>query len=89
MGRIALTVLVCITAVAPASQAQDPPLPNPDSFLQQVRKHLETDDERQTGYMYVEKRREQKLDSAGRPTGESLKVFESYPGCRGRGGGAV
>jgi hypothetical protein len=71
--------------VAPASQAQDPPLPDPDRFLQQVRKHLETDDERQTGYMYVEKRREQKLDSAGRPTGESLKVFESYPGLPGEG----
>ena len=85
MGRIALTGFVCIAAVASASQAQDPPLPNPDRFLQEVRKHLETDDERQTGYMYVEKRREQKLDSTGRPTGESLKVFESYPGLPGEG----
>jgi len=71
--------------VAPASQAQDPPLPNPDRFLQQVRQHLDTDEERQAGYMYVEKRREQKLDSAGKPTGESLKVFESYPGLPGEG----
>jgi len=85
MRPIALIAFVCIAAVAPASQAQDPPLPDPDRFLQQVRKHLETDDERQTGYMYVEKRREQKLDSAGRPTGESLKVFESYPGLPGEG----
>ena len=85
MRRIALSAFVCIAVVAPASQAQDPPLPNPESFLQEVRKHLETDDERQTGYVYVEKRREQKLDSAGRPTGESLKVFESYPGLPGEG----
>src|SRR5215510_2979424 len=85
MRRFALSAFVCIAVVAPASQAQDPPLPNPDGFLQQVRKRLETDDERQTGYMYVEKRREQKLDSAGRPTGESLKVFESYPGLPGEG----
>jgi len=85
MRRIALTALVCIAVVAPASQAQDPPLPNPDRFLQQVRQHLDTDDERQAGYMYVEKRREQKLDSAGKPTGESLKVFESYPGLPGEG----
>jgi hypothetical protein len=35
--------------------------------------------------MYVEKRREQKLDKAGRPTGESLKVFESYPALPGEG----
>jgi hypothetical protein len=85
MRRIALSAFVCIALVAPASRAQDAPLPNPDSFLQQVRKHLETDEERQTGYMYVEKRREQKLDSDGRPTGESLKVFESYPGLPGEG----
>src|SRR5262245_24196422 len=85
MRRIALGAFVCIALVAPASRAQDAPLPNPDNFLQQVRKHLETDEERQTGYMYVEKRREQKLDSAGRPTGESLKVFESYPGLPGEG----
>jgi len=85
MRRIALTALVCIAVVAPASQAQDPPLPNPDRFLQQVRQHLDTDEERQAGYMYVEKRREQKLDSAGKPTGESLKVFESYPGLPGEG----
>src|SRR5215475_11950398 len=85
MRRIALSAFVFIAVVAPASQAQDPLLPNPESFLQEVRKHLETDDERQTGYVYVEKRREQKLDSAGRPTGESLKVFESYPGLPGEG----
>jgi len=85
MRPIALIAFVCIAAVAPASLAQDPPLPDPDRFLQQVRQHLETDDERQTGYMYVEKRREQKLDSAGRPTGESLRVFESYPGLPGEG----
>jgi hypothetical protein len=85
MRRIALSAFVCIAMVAPTSPAQDPPLPNPESFLREVRRHLETDDERQTGYMYVEKRREQKLDSAGRPTGESLKVFESYPGLPGEG----
>jgi len=33
--------------------------------------------------MYVEKRREQKLDKAGRSAGESLKVFESYPALPG------
>jgi hypothetical protein len=33
--------------------------------------------------MYVERRREQKLDQAGRATGESVKVFESYPALPG------
>jgi hypothetical protein len=73
--------LLCL--VTTSSQAQQRPLPDPQLFLQEVRKHLETDDERQSGYMYVERRREQKLDKAGQPTGESLKVFESYPGLPG------
>lgn len=81
MHRLALAALVCL--VATSAPAQDRPLPNPQIFLQEVRKHLETDDVRQSGYMYVEKRREQKLDSAGKPTGESLKVFESYPSLPG------
>jgi hypothetical protein len=83
MRWLALAAVVCLAATS--SVAQDQPLPNPEPFLQEVRKHLETDDERQAGYMYVEKRREQKLDGAGRPTGESLKVFESYPGLPGEG----
>jgi hypothetical protein len=69
--------------LATSSQAQQRPLPDPQLFLQEVRKHLETDDERQSGYMYVEKRHEQKLDKAGRPVGEAVKVFESYPALPG------
>jgi hypothetical protein len=81
MHRLVAAWLLCL--VATSSQAQQRPLPDPQVFLQEVRKHLETDDERQSGYMYVEKRREQQLDKAGRPTGESLKVFESYPALPG------
>jgi hypothetical protein len=73
--------VVCVAATSP--HAQERPLPDPQPFLQEVRKHLDTDDERQSAYMYVETRREQQLDKAGRPTGETLKVFESYPGLPG------
>ena len=59
------------------------PLPDQQQFVQEVRKRLDTNDERQSGYMYVETRREQKLDKAGRPTGESVKVLESYPALPG------
>src|SRR6185436_18209282 len=34
-------------------------------------------------YVYVETRRERKLDGQGRTTEESVKVFESYPGLPG------
>src|SRR5262249_1663328 len=53
------------------------------TFLQEVRKRLDTDEDRQAGYMYMETRRQQKLDKAGQPTGESVKVLESYPGLPG------
>jgi hypothetical protein len=81
MARI--VAVTCVWLVAALATAQERPLPEPQAFLQDVRKHLETDDTRQNGYMYVETRHEQKLDKSGRPTGETVKVFESYPGLPG------
>jgi hypothetical protein len=76
-------LVACLCLLAVSSPAQEP-LPEQQPFLQEVRKHLETDDERQSGYAYTETRRETKLDKSGQPTGgESLKVFESYPGLPG------
>jgi hypothetical protein len=74
-------VLVCLAGVTSAGQER--PLPEPSAFLREVRKHLETDDQRQRGYMYVETRRDQKLDKNGKPLSESTKIFESYPGLPG------
>jgi hypothetical protein len=81
MSRSVALAVLCL--LAPAASGQQRPLPDQQAFLQEVRKHLDTDDERQSGYMYVETRHEQKLDKAGRPTGESIKVLESYPGLPG------
>ena len=75
----ALVVLYLATPFA----AQQRPLPDQQAFLQEVRKRLDTDEFRQLGYMYMETRREQKLDKAGRPTVESVKILESYPGLPG------
>ena len=79
MGRIGLAFLIAGAALA----AQDRPLPDPDSFLKETRKHLQTDSALQSSYVYVETRREQKLDKQGRVRDESVKVFESYPGLPG------
>jgi len=79
MGR-ALVVLVAFLA-APA--AQERPLPEYDAFAAQVKTHLATDEERQSGYMFVERRTEERLDGSGRSTRESVKVFEVYPGLPG------
>jgi len=64
-------------------RAQNRPLPDQESFLIETRKHLETDSTLQSGYVYVETRRELKLDKDGRTREESVKVFESYPGLPG------
>ena len=77
--RSGLIVLLLIAAPA----AQDPPLPDYDTFAAQVKMRLATDEERQSGFMFTERRIEQKLDAAGRLKGEEVKVFEVYPGLPG------
>jgi hypothetical protein len=79
MGR----VLVLLAAFLAAPAAQERPLPDYDAFAAQVKKHLATDEERQSGYMFVERRTEERLDGSGRSTRESVKVFEVYPGLPG------
>ena len=64
-------------------RAQERPLPDYATFAAQVRTHLATDEERQSGYTFVERRVEQKVNGSGRVTSESSKVFEVYPGLGG------
>lgn len=77
--RVGLAFLIAGSTLS----AQDRPLPDQQSFLAETRKHLQTDSSLQSSYVYVETRREQKLDKHGRPSEESVKVFESYPGLPG------
>ena len=76
-----LMSVACLLVVAVA--AQERPLPEREAFLRETRKHLQTDTSLQSSYVYVETRREQKLDKQGRVLEESVKVFESYPGLPG------
>jgi hypothetical protein len=77
--RLLIVLPLLIVAVA----AQERPLPDYESFAAEVKKHLATDEERQSGYMFLERRTERKLDANGRPTSQSVKVFEVYPGLPG------
>jgi len=83
--RALLSLSIAIALVMPAARplAQDRPLPDPAAFLPEVKKRLQTDQSLQSSYSYVETRRERKLDSRGRATKESVKVFENYPGLPG------
>jgi len=80
--RVAVAFVCLLTT---SSGAQMRPLPDPQPFLQEVRRRLQPDEERQSGYMYVQTRRDQKLDKAGHPTSENVTVAESYPGLPGEG----
>ena len=84
MARV-LPILVALGFLIAGSTfaAQNRPLPDQESFLIETRKHLQTDSTLQSGYVYVETRRELKLDKGGCTRGESVKVFESYPGLPG------
>ena len=75
-------LVLAVFLVAPAA-SQERPLPDYETFAAQVRRHLATDEERQSGYMFIERRTEQKLDAAGRMSSQSVKVFEVYPGLPG------
>lgn len=79
MRLLAFALLVPL--VAPA--AQERPLPDYDSFAAQVKMHLAADEERQSGYMFVERRTEQRLNASGKTQHESVKAFEVYPGLPG------
>jgi hypothetical protein len=74
-----LVFVLCVPLLT-ALAAQDRPLPNFDTFSAQVKTHLATDEERQAGYMYIERRTEQTLDASGRIKDQSVSVFEVYPG---------
>ena len=75
--RLICACLVATLAV-PAS-GQDRRLPDSATFMAEARKRLEADDVRQSDYVYVETRRQQKLDATGASTKDTLDVFESYP----------
>ena len=79
LARTLAVALLSVTGLV----AQERPLPDQETFLREVRTRLQTDSTLQSGYIYVETRREQKLDGGGRVQQESVKVYESYPGLPG------
>jgi hypothetical protein len=75
--------MLALSFVAAVPIAQERPLPDYDAFAAKVKEHLATDEERQSGYVFLERRTEQRLDGSGRVTSQTVKVFEVYPGLDG------
>lgn len=82
-SHLSRCIVITFVMVVARAQAQDHPLPDPATFLPEVKKRLQTDQTLQSSYSYVETRRERKLNGQGRATSESVKVFENYPGLPG------
>ncbi len=76
-----LALLLFALVATPA--AQERPLPDLATFTAEVKKHLATDEERQSGYVFNERRVEQKINGSGRVTDETVRVFEVFPGLPG------
>ena len=83
MGRGVFIPWALACAFVATGASQERPLPEFKSFSAKVRDHLATDEERQSGYVFTERRIEQKVDGSGKVTDESVKVFEVYPGLEG------
>jgi hypothetical protein len=82
MRSALLTVALSLTLLGIVA-TQERPLPDYETFAAQVKKHLATDEARQSGYTFIERRVEQRLDASGQTTEEAVKVFEVYPGLPG------
>jgi len=80
MRLASVCLLLCLGT---STAAQDRPLPDFNTFMAETRTRLQADDVRQSDYVYLETRHEQKLDGTGKTTKETLNVFESYPALPG------
>jgi hypothetical protein len=84
--RVFTPFLVALAMAAGGlASSQERPLPDLQPFLAQARTRLQTDNERQRAYIYVETQRERKLDGKGGVRSEKVKVVESYPPLPGEG----
>ena len=77
MGRnvFAPGVLLALSVLVAVVSSQERPLPDYETFAARVKEQLATDEERQSGYVFLERRTEQKLDGSGKVTGTDVKVF--------------
>ncbi len=76
---IVIALLLLAGAVRAARASQDRPLPDQATFLQQVRKNLQTDEHLQRGYAYRSEERVVQLDKNGGVKKTEARGYEIYP----------
>jgi hypothetical protein len=77
--KIPFMLLSFLIQTGPSVSADSKPLPELDSFLQNIRKHLHSNWIVQSQFTYTEKSIVRQLDSDGKLTKTEIKVYEVYP----------
>jgi hypothetical protein len=83
-STILLMILNCCIQSAALAPAGSKPLPELDSFLKDIRKHLHSDQILQSQYTYAEKTILRELDSGGRVKRTETRAYEVYPSLEER-----
>jgi hypothetical protein len=81
---IFLLVLTLLTPGKDAVSEEDKPLPELNTFLQNVRRNLHTDQALQSRYTYTEKEINRQLDSRGDAKKIESRIWEVYPSAEPR-----
>ena len=83
-STILLIVLSCWVQAVTSAPAGSKPLPELDSFLKDIRKHLHSDRILQSQYTYSQTTILRELDSGGRVKKTETRVYEVYPSLEER-----
>lgn len=75
-----LSLLGCLLLPPRPAAAQEPPLPDLQTFLTEARRHLATDDARQSQYTYLERRADVRVSALARVSTGPVKVWQVFPG---------
>ncbi len=84
MHTILLAVVSCWVQIAGSTPADSKPLPELNSFLQDIRGHLHSDRVLQSRYTYTEKTVLRMLDSGGKVKSTETRAYEVYPSVEER-----
>ena len=79
MQTFAFWLLSCLIQAGASAPADSKPLPELNSFLQNIRKHLHKDSTLQSHYTYTERTIVRQLGSDGRARQTDTRIYEIYP----------
>ncbi|HMJ84978.1 MAG TPA: hypothetical protein VK504_17475 [Vicinamibacterales bacterium] len=79
MHGLRLIVLLSVVSAHLVVAASEPPLPDKDQFVAQVRARLRMDRALQANYTFTERRQEIEISKLGKVSAEVTKTYEVYP----------